>query len=516
MRKEKSMLKNHSLPPLLSLDADALLICSGESMKSLKFPCPDFAPYLTCNEAEIKRRQLLFRDLLNHPTLFEILKHSLEKINNLAEICKKLGTVSGNNNETILYSLLELQFFTDALLTLHEGYREEMIDSLESDAWITFLRQIHRIVSDEQFTALKELLDDTDVKLRSIRSVTLGVNLDAQLNVKEAGIVSINEEPFVTASPLARLFGQDKPPRDFTCIASVGIQEIGGLLGKNRISLDQNFYSAMNTILQGSLRGLKRNLVNTVMPSIHTLLERKDELAFLIRGTEYLMKLQNAKLPLSYPTCSRTVRIRSLHNPLLLDKLTRQKIVPSDVTIDDKARLFVLTGPNSGGKTVYLTAVGLAQIFFQTGLPIPAQWAEMRIYRNIVTHFVKESVCSTESRLAGETVRLKNCLNNVTKESLLLLDEVFSSTSAYDAVFLAEALLGYLAKIGCHGIYVTHLHELAVKIREGKTDSCIRTMSARVTGGRRTYEITEAIDEEISTSLARDVVIENGLGFLFN
>lgn len=510
------MLTEHILSPLLTQDDNALLICSSEDLKALHFPFLDFAPYLTVNVAEIQRRQSIFHDLIQIPMLTDLLEEALSKIGDLSEIFRKTGNIGGTSKETILYSLLEMQFFTDAVLILHKGCDEEILCGMKSENLRDFFQTIDKIVSDDQFGALQNILNETKIKLRSIRSVTIGVNLDAQLNVNEAGIISINDESFVTASPLSKVFRKENPSANFTCIASVGIREIGGLTDKNRIALDQNFYSAMNDILRNSLRCLKRNIVETALPSIRSLLGLKDELTFLVKGARYLQKLQQERLPLSYPVCSSSVSITALYNPLLLDKITRSKIVPSNVSLNENARVFVLTGPNSGGKTIYLTAIGIAQLLFQMGLPIPAQNAEMRIYRSIVTHFVKDIVKSTESRLSDETIRLKECLERVKDNSLFLLDEVFSSTSAYDALFLSQALLDYLAKIGCHAFYVTHLHELTVKIKENHLSSSIKALSAEVSNGKRTYRITESTQEEGTTSLARDVVIENGLGFLFD
>jgi len=505
------MLNDSLFHPLLISDDNALTICTEDDLKSLRFPLPEFAPYLTTDPFEIQRRQLVFSDLLQHPRLTDLLEESTAKLDNLSEMCRKIGNVGSSGNEAILYSLLELQFYTETVHLLFKGCGY----TLSSDLLKIFFETVEKIHSDSQFAALQKLLDETQIKLRRIRSVTVGVNLDAQLNVSEAGIVSINDAPFVTASPLGKLFRKENPPKDYTCIASVGIREIGGLTDRNRIALDQNFYTAMNEILKQSLRNMKRTMLDTVLPSIRSLLSVGNELAFFVKGTRYLEKLQQAKLPLSYPACSNVLSVKDLYNPLLLDKVHHGRIVPSHVTLNDQTEIYVLTGPNSGGKTVYLTAIGIGQIMFQLGLPIPARCAEMRICKTVVTHFTKESAKSTESRLADETIRLRECLGKVTKDSLVLLDEVFSSTSAYDARILAEALLEYLAKIGCSAFYVTHLHELAVKIKENQLSPSIKALSAEVSNGKRTYRITESPQEEVSTSLAHDVVMENGLGFLF-
>ena len=123
--------------------------------------------------------------------------------------------------------------------------------------------------------------------------------------------------------------------------------------------------------------------------------------------------------------------------------------VPSSVRFTQSERIYILTGPNSGGKTVYLNAIGHGQLMFQMGLPVCAGAARMKPYEKILVHFVMTSQKQSESRLVNETVRLKESLEQVTENTLLLLDETFSSTSAYDAMLLAEALSRYLSRIHC-------------------------------------------------------------------
>jgi len=178
----------------------------------------------------------------------------------------------------------------------------------------------------------------------------------------------------------------------------------------------------------------------------------------------------------------------------------------------------VLTGPNAGGKTVYLTAIGHAQICFQLGLPVCAAAAEMNPYDSIQTHFVAAVVQRSESRLVNETIRLKEILETLTSNTLFLLDETFSSTSAYDGLYLAEALLKYLLRTGCHCLYVTHLHSLAERITEMKKngENRVKMLSAEAENGRRTYRIVVSEGDIMKSSLAEDIIRENGLGFLLN
>ena len=142
----------------------------------------------------------------------------------------------------------------------------------------------------------------------------------------------------------------------------------------------------------------------------------------------------------------------------------------------------------------------------------------MRIYDTLLTHFVSAVQKESESRLVNETVRLREVLENLTTDTLFLLDETFSSTSAYDGLFLAEALLKYLLPIGCHCLYVTHLHSLVIRIADMQAtgETRVQLLSAKTEDGKRTYRILPCSGEVVQSSLAEDIIRENGLGFLLD
>ena len=242
----------------------------------------------------------------------------------------------------------------------------------------------------------------------------------------------------------------------------------------------------------------------------------EDELEFMLSAVNYLKNLKREGIPLVFPEIGEKTTAAALYNPLLISKCRGDRITPSRVEFSEQERIWILTGPNAGGKTVFLNAVGHAQIMFQLGLPICARRAEMQIFDRILTHFVVSSQKQSESRLVNETVRMKDRLEQVTSRTLLLLDETFSSTSSYDAVYLAEALIRYLSRMGCCAVYVTHLHELVGRVRSMGDGSGVRMLTAKVENGRRTYEIIRHNGEEGISSMAKDIAVSSGLGFLFN
>lgn len=185
---------------------------------------------------------------------------------------------------------------------------------------------------------------------------------------------------------------------------------------------------------------------------------------------------------------------------------------------DDDAHIYVLTGPNRGGKSVITVAVGASQALFQLGLPVPAESAELSVVDAIFTHFPEGADDTIDKgRLGEECARLKEIFDSVTPDSMILLDESLSSTGAYEASYIASEILSGFAVLGCRGIFSTHLHELAASVPEINKRSeelggiKIDTLVAGIEEGRRSFKIYRAKPD--GKSYARDIADKYGLSF---
>jgi DNA mismatch repair ATPase MutS len=143
-------------------------------------------------------------------------------------------------------------------------------------------------------------------------------------------------------------------------------------------------------------------------------------------------------------------------------------MVTNDVCFDIRlGRVWVLTGPNRGGKTTYTRAVGLAQVLFQAGLYVPARSARLSPVDGIYTHFPsREQARPGFGRLDVEAERLSSIFRHATSRSMILLNEALAGTSALEALDLALGVVRGLRVLGARAIYVTHLHELAASVDE--------------------------------------------------
>lgn len=136
--------------------------------------------------------------------------------------------------------------------------------------------------------------------------------------------------------------------------------------------------------------------------------------------------------------------------------------ITSSFTLDDPERILVITGPNQGGKTTFARAFGQLYYLTALGCCVPGRNARLHPAKGIYTHFNREEDLSTlSSRLQEELVRLHDILQQAGPDSLVLINEIFASTTLEDADWLGRKMMEDLERIGCTAVCVTFLEELA-------------------------------------------------------
>jgi len=156
------------------------------------------------------------------------------------------------------------------------------------------------------------------------------------------------------------------------------------------------------------------------------------------------------------------LRLLQVRHPLLLAARGTQgegEVVPIDVTVGPEASVLVITGPNTGGKTVTLKTVGLAVLMTQAGLHIPASPdSQVPIYEAVYADIGDEqSIAQNLSTFSAHVSRLRTILSQAGSKSLVLLDEVGAGTDPGEGSALGNAVLEALAGRGCHVLATTHL-----------------------------------------------------------
>jgi DNA mismatch repair ATPase MutS len=270
---------------------------------------------------------------------------------------------------------------------------------------------------------------------------------------------------------------------------------------------------------------------------IHTrdFAQLESELSFLLNGVRLIERLRDAGLPTCRPVFApaeeRVCRLEEAYSvSLALRMLAEGKdvagaIVTNEITFDGSlGRVWILTGPNRGGKTTFVRSVGLAHLLFQAGLHVPAAAARLSPIDAVYTHFpTKESTSPGEGRLDDEAVRLAEIFRRATPHSLILLNEVLSGTSTVEALGLAYDAVRGLHLLGGRAVYVTHLHELGTYAEEINAttggDGLVGSLVAEVAGDagdgepmrRRTFRIRPG--PPLGLSYASEIAEQHGISY---
>jgi DNA mismatch repair protein MutS2 len=153
------------------------------------------------------------------------------------------------------------------------------------------------------------------------------------------------------------------------------------------------------------------------------------------------------------------LRLEAARHPVLEDKLRRENrvIVPMSLALGGEERLLVISGPNTGGKTVALKTTGIAALAAQAGIPVAAQRAVLPLFDRVLVDIGDEqSIAADLSTFSAHMLNLKGMLEQATLKALVLVDEMGTGTAPEEGAALAVALLEEFHKKNCFVLATTH------------------------------------------------------------
>ena len=171
---------------------------------------------------------------------------------------------------------------------------------------------------------------------------------------------------------------------------------------------------------------------------------------------------------------SDVISIRDGRHPVVERFMKDSYFVPNDTELDCKNnRVMIITGPNMAGKSTYMRQVAVLVLLAQIGSFIPAKEARIGIVDRIFTRVgASDDLASGNSTFMLEMVEVASILDNATKKSLIVYDEIGRGTSTYDGRSIARAVVEYTAeRIGAKTLFATHYHELTEL--EGETEGVL-------------------------------------------
>ena len=384
----------------------------------------------------------------------------------------------------------------DLYVTLAQGLYDALCGTaLQSPALLSLRENLLALLNDENFQALRIELPELQAPLEKITSLTVGINLDHDLLPKSAVLMAINDHPVgETFSFLERLIGLAVDGNDESGIAPLRYLPKDG----DERTLNPLFQD-LDRLLTQVAQPIARVLNRYVRLNSEAFVALEHELAFYVAAARLFRRLPFYCVPEIAPMQDRVIEIDDLASVHLL--LHQVEVVTSAVDFGENGRIAILTGPNSGGKTTFLRAVGIAQVLFQAGLAIPARQARISPVDVILTYFPALET-QQQGRLAEEAIRLRALFERMTSYSLVLLNETFASTTPGEAVYLAQDVLCGLRVIGSRAIYTTHLTELAERIVE---------IEALVKGDSGLFSLIADVDRDQAGETVRTFRIVRGL-----
>lgn len=192
------------------------------------------------------------------------------------------------------------------------------------------------------------------------------------------------------------------------------------------------------------------------------------EVQFYLAYLEFVENIEAAGLQFNYPQMtsqSKAIHAYEAFDIALANRLVREQsvVVCNDLYLKGPERIFIVSGPNQGGKTTFARMFGQMHYLAKLGCLVPGREAHLFLYDHLFTHFEKEEhIENLRGKLMDEVVRIHDIVQQVTDRSIVIMNESFSSTTLQDALYLGREILQQLIQRDAICVYVTFIDELSV------------------------------------------------------
>lgn len=512
---------------------------------------------MTADRAAALYRQKIFADILRLPELRKRMTELFDKV----EFIRNFGIMHKDSDEKLgLWHLMHRLEDLSNYIKCVEEMRECLADAeISSDGLIRFKEHIDMLYNEAFFAEMKKDIAALKITASDIKSVTIGINVNERFEAVSMGLVSVNDKPFKKSGIISNfadaISSKDKIQSgtewngdmhyhmveqekdngavallEKTAAVQIAQNPLMDIRTKSTIvnmpegdgANNSTFYleNVLNKMLDSLVKKLRDTLTKYANVAVVNISQLIPEFVYYIRTAEFVESCIEKGFPFCEPQLSGndsiSMNARGFYNLKLAVSIPdKNDIVYNDLVFDNEHTIYILTGANRGGKTTVTQAVGLMFVLAQGGLFVPASEFVYRPADCIFTHFpADEDKTMDLGRLGEECIRFKEIYGSCTKDSLLLMNETFSTTSFEEGYFIAKDSVRALLKKEVRTIYNTHMHKLAAdtdELNKAGGNAKAASLIVKKEGNKRSFKIEIAPPEGMS--YAMDIAEKYGVTY---
>ena len=451
------------------------------SSKDINYVLSIMTDFKTTRE-DITIRYGIINDFVKVPYLFEIFENQMTNFSAIREkliaarrnMMRVSGDVSGETSFLNYNKITQACFFMSLTYkAIYNLYRELKNFDITSPHLMKFCGFIIELIENTQLQKLHEeceifndhlnegVIFDIDMKLNSIlRIISLRLYDFRYTKPPQTGLF------YSVMRALSIEEKKEKNKRVY--IEKTFTQE-------SRISSIDDMY--LKSALEYQINLAARRISSIYETLIDLFLDISGELVFYKYALNMIAYMRQTEIPYCLADiddtnnsvftdlCDITLSTSFANSVANSDVNSEYHVVKNDYNLKENDGINIITGANQSGKTTFLRSFGSALMFARAGLPVPAKSAKVSLFKNMYTHFQRyDDELKNEGQLDTELAEMAKIVYSASGESIIIMNESFSSTGIKDAAQIACDVLGAFGHIGAKVMYVTHIPDIKEKL----------------------------------------------------
>lgn len=417
-------------------------VVSGKEAYNLT---PFFYTLLHDTEAIIYRQEIMME--MESANLFEYIQYFAQSMLDMHRLLPKEED-NYYHFEKERFFLDAVQIYCDAIISLDDNLNKAQ---LKSFGFLAFRKYLSDYIQSSQFTTL---LNETQKLLSNLSSVRYSVHTK-ELHVEVLPYHSETDYSEEVEHTFEKF--KQEPVKDYkiTFPESSKMNHVEAAILKGVAQLYPDVFSNLESFYA------KNQTFQDV-----TIANFDREIQFYIAWLEYISSIKKAGLKFCYPQISDTdknVYNNEGFDVALAYQLVKENtpVIRNDFYLKDGERIIIVTGPNQGGKTTFARTFGQLHYLAVIGCSVPGRDAKLFLFDKLFVHFEEqENIENLRSKLEEDLVRIHSILAESTPCSIIIMNEILSSTTIQDALFLSKKIMQKIDELDALCVWVTFIEEL--------------------------------------------------------